>query len=65
MATIHAFRPRPQPNSIAGLYFWALPRREQIARVRALVGRGLSIEQVSSMCHETCATVRALAEAQR
>lgn len=65
MATIHNFRPRPQPDrGISGLFFWAMSRRDQIIRIRALLSRGLTVEQVSTMVHETTRTVRSLAEAQ-
>lgn len=60
-----SFRPRPIPgNGLAGAFFWALSRAQQIARVRELTKRGLSAAQISSITRESVATVRALAEAQ-
>lgn len=60
-----SFRPRPIAGSgLAGAFFWALSRPQQIARIRDLTRRGLSEDQISSMTHESVATVRALAEAQ-
>ena len=59
-----SFGPRPIPNNgIAGAFFWALSRPQQVSRIRDLTKRGLSMAQISSMTHESVATVRALAEA--
>lgn len=58
-----SFRPRPIPNNgIAGAFFWALSRPQQVARVRDLTKRGLSAAQISSMTHESVATVLRLAD---
>lgn len=57
-----SFAPRPIPNhGISGAFFFAMPEAQRKARIRALLLTGLSAAQVSSMVHESVATVHALA----